>query len=143
MTTRPWLFCAVAFLLALGARAASPQQDARRGQQASSFRSGVTAVSIDVRVVGRDGQPITDLKKEDFTILEDGVRQTIARAAPARRPERNEQTMKWSRSILGTTVFAMAVACAMQAMARGEQEEQDQILTMSQVPPKVQQAIKR
>ncbi|MBE3118901.1 MAG: hypothetical protein IMZ50_09125 [Candidatus Atribacteria bacterium] len=51
--------------------------------------------------------------------------------------------MRQRRSILGTTVFAMVVACAMQAMAQGKQEEQDQLLKMSQVPPKVQQAIQQ
>jgi VWFA-related protein len=78
MNARPWVLPAITLLLALDARAVAPQQDAGRGQQTPSFRSGVTAVPIDVRVVGKDGQPIADLKKEDFTILENGVPQTIA-----------------------------------------------------------------
>jgi len=82
MITRAWLFCAVALLLGLAARVTSPQQDANGAQQAPSFRSGVTAVPIHVRVVGKDGEPITDLKKEDFAILEDGVPQTIAHFVP-------------------------------------------------------------
>jgi VWFA-related protein len=82
MNARPCVLSAVALLLALDARAVAPQQDAGRGQQAPSFRSGVTAVPIDVRVVGKDGRPVTDLKKEDFTILENGVPQTIAHFSP-------------------------------------------------------------
>ena len=35
-------------------------------------------VPIDVRVVDRRGNPVTDLKKEDFTVVEDGVPQEIA-----------------------------------------------------------------
>lgn len=48
------------------------------GAPAPQFRSGVTAVPINVRVVDSTGAPITDLRKSDFTILEDGVAQTIA-----------------------------------------------------------------
>jgi VWFA-related protein len=78
MTPRSWLLCAVALVLAVGGGRASPRQDPNRGQQPPSFRSGVTVVPIDVRVIGRDGQPVTNLTKEDFTILEDGAPQTIA-----------------------------------------------------------------
>lgn len=70
---------AVACAYVLSAPIASSQQTARPDQQAPpSFRSGVTAVPIDVRVVGRDGKPIADLRQEDFTIVEDGVPQAIA-----------------------------------------------------------------
>ena len=37
----------------------------------------MTVVPVDVRVVDRAGKPITDLKQEDFTIIEDGVPQKI------------------------------------------------------------------
>jgi VWFA-related protein len=46
-------------------------------QQPPSFRSRVTMIPIDVRVIDRDGKPITDLKQDDFTIVEDGVQQSI------------------------------------------------------------------
>jgi VWFA-related protein len=38
-------------------------------------------VPIDVRVVDANGRPITDLRREDFTILENGVPQTISHFA--------------------------------------------------------------
>jgi VWFA-related protein len=64
---------------ALGAQAPPSQQSSRPDQQAAlSFRSGITAVPIDVRVVDKDNTPITDLRKEDFTVAEDGVPQTVA-----------------------------------------------------------------
>jgi VWFA-related protein len=34
-------------------------------------------VPVDVRVIDKAGRPVTDLKQEDFTILEDGVRQQV------------------------------------------------------------------
>jgi VWFA-related protein len=42
-----------------------------------TFRSNVTMVPLDVRVLDERGEPITDLQAEDFTVLEDGVRQVI------------------------------------------------------------------
>ena len=35
-------------------------------------------VPVDVRAFDRNGKPVTNLTPEDFTILEDGVPQTIA-----------------------------------------------------------------
>ena len=42
-----------------------------------TFRSNVTLVPLDVRVLDQRGEPITDLRAEDFTVLEDGVPQEI------------------------------------------------------------------
>ncbi len=47
------------------------------GPQKPSFRTAVALVPVDVSVVGRDGRPVLDLKKEDFIVLEDGVPQKI------------------------------------------------------------------
>jgi len=51
--------------------------DARQQAPQASFRSRITIVPLDVRVLDRDGKPVTDLKQEDFTIAEEGVLQTI------------------------------------------------------------------
>lgn len=67
------LAAAVLGAAALTAQQALPQHPT--GQP--TFRSRVTMVPIDVRVVDGDGHPITDLKPEDFTILENGTRQQI------------------------------------------------------------------
>jgi VWFA-related protein len=69
-------------LLAGLAVAAGPAVSARTGQQPPQqqppvFRSAVTLVPVDVRVVDSAGKPVTDLKAEDFTIVEDGVKQEI------------------------------------------------------------------
>jgi VWFA-related protein len=41
------------------------------------FRGGTSQVRVDVTVLDRKGQPITDLTKDDFEIREDGVEQSI------------------------------------------------------------------
>ena len=46
--------------------------------QTGAIRSAVTLVPVDVRVMDRDGRPITGLQASDFTVYEDGVRQDIA-----------------------------------------------------------------
>jgi VWFA-related protein len=50
---------------------------APQSQQPPTIRSRTTLVPVDVRVIDRDGKPVTDLKKEDFTVLENGVRQDV------------------------------------------------------------------
>src|ERR1041385_8401493 len=48
------------------------------GQQAPVvFKSSTSLVVLDVTVKDRSGKEITDLKKEDFVVLEDGKPQTI------------------------------------------------------------------
>ena len=41
------------------------------------FRGGVLVVPVDVRVVDRQGNPVTDLKESDFSILENGKAQPL------------------------------------------------------------------
>jgi hypothetical protein len=62
---------AVAGAIVAGAQQV-PQQPPR-----PTFRTGVTIVPVDVRVLDRDGKPITDLEQGDFTVLEDGAPQDI------------------------------------------------------------------
>jgi VWFA-related protein len=48
-----------------------------KAQIPGAIRVRVTLVPIDVVVTDQDDRPVTDLKQEDFTILENGVRQPI------------------------------------------------------------------
>jgi VWFA-related protein len=48
----------------------------------AQVRTGVTLVPLDVRVVDRDGNPVTDLVASDFTIYEDDVPQELAYFLP-------------------------------------------------------------
>ncbi len=58
--------------------APAPQGDAPSPQGgAPTFRAGVNLVRVDVIVADDSGNPVTDLTKEDFEIVEDGRQQTI------------------------------------------------------------------
>jgi len=54
----------------------APQQ-----QAPPAFRSETTLVPLDVRVVDRQGRPVTDLTEGDFQIFENGVRQRLSHFA--------------------------------------------------------------
>jgi VWFA-related protein len=56
-------------------------QEAPPPQAPSPFRSATTLVPVDVRVLDRDGRPVTNLTSADFTIEEDDVPQRIAHFA--------------------------------------------------------------
>ncbi len=63
-------------ILALTALALSAQQPS--DDQEVIFRVETELAEIEVRVVGKGRKPVTDLKKEDFTLKENGRQQTIA-----------------------------------------------------------------
>lgn len=63
-----------ALVVVLLASAAAPQQ---RPQVPGAIRSTVVLVPVDVRVIDRDGNPVTGLTQDDFTVLENGVPQRI------------------------------------------------------------------
>jgi VWFA-related protein len=63
---------ALATLGAVVSLRADPQK-----AQTPTFRAGITVVPLDVRVLDRDGRPVTDLEQHEFTVLEDGVAREI------------------------------------------------------------------
>jgi hypothetical protein len=67
-------FAALATPTRVGLSAGPDQQ---QQPQAPAFRSSIALVPIDVRVMDRSGKLVTDLKLDDFTILEDGKRQEV------------------------------------------------------------------
>ncbi len=54
---------------------ADPQST--QGQEPPVFRTGVNFVRVDVIVTDRDGNPVMDLTREDFQVIEDDEQQTI------------------------------------------------------------------
>ena len=56
---------------------AQPPQSPERPAQPPIFRGGTNQVRVDVTVIDRRGQPVTDLTKQDFEIREDGIEQSI------------------------------------------------------------------
>jgi VWFA-related protein len=53
------------------------QQPPAAPQQPPVFRGGTSNVRVDVTVIDRKGNPITDLTKDDFEVREDGVVQAV------------------------------------------------------------------
>jgi VWFA-related protein len=52
--------------------------NARAASQSTTFRSAVDLVNLGVTVTDKKGHLVTDLKAEDFDIIEDGARQTMS-----------------------------------------------------------------
>ena len=46
-------------------------------QQRPTFKSGINFVRVDVIVSDKKGNPVLDLKPEDFQVFEDGTRQKV------------------------------------------------------------------
>ena len=72
---------AAAAVIALLITAAPLSGQSPTRQVPGTIRSGIAVVPVDVRVLDRDGKPITDLKQDDFTLFEDGVPQSILQFA--------------------------------------------------------------
>lgn len=89
--------------------------------QAESFNTGTTAVTVDVVVQDRRHKPITDLTRADFELYEDGVRQEIgamqvvaatareAGAKPRPRPAgaATASPDEWTRGVTAPTFLAL------------------------------------
>jgi len=58
-------------------QAPQPGQAGQKPQQPPVFRAGVSAVRVDVIITDNKGNPVGDLKPEDFDVYEDGKLQTI------------------------------------------------------------------
>lgn len=83
MHPRPRRFGVVVGAILAAAGASPPyagppaQQQQQQRTQAPVFRSSIDVVPITVTVTDRQGMPVTDLRQEDFRILENGVRREI------------------------------------------------------------------
>ncbi|MBZ5525749.1 MAG: VWA domain-containing protein [Acidobacteriia bacterium] len=73
----------LALLLSAAASAQNSPPDSQSGQQPvyqsqSVIRATTRLVVVDLVATSADGTPVSDLKQEDFTVLEEGVPQNIA-----------------------------------------------------------------
>src|SRR5688572_28546868 len=68
MPMRMGLWVAAGWIVTVAALGASAQQ--QPSPVPGTFRSTVTLVPVDVRVLDRDGRAITDLTQNDFTLFE-------------------------------------------------------------------------
>ena len=74
---RPGLLAPALFAMVCAVMAAqTPPQQAPQPQR-PVFRSSVQTIEVDVRVFDKDGTFVSDLKQEDFEVLEDGVPQPV------------------------------------------------------------------
>jgi len=78
---------------------------AAQQQPPPTIRSRTTIVPVDVRVIDAKGNPVTDLKKEDFTLQEDGTTQEIrlfdARGLTARPGDAGAPLMRTQATAAG------------------------------------------
>jgi VWFA-related protein len=88
MRTRPSIACATRRTLAptLGLLLFVPTEAAPRQASQPTFPAGTEVVTVDVVVTGPDGQPVLDLRPEDFTVTEDGTPQEIVAFDAVHRP---------------------------------------------------------
>ena len=68
---------AVLMLVTAGALVSTQERPAPQGGGQPTFRTGVNIVRVDVIVTDKDGNPVADLNKDEFEIVEDGRTQTI------------------------------------------------------------------
>ena len=73
-----WSTSLVLLLLAGGLSAQGPTGSATRQQQPPTFRVQIDAVTMDVIVKDDQGRFLPDLKKDEFEVFEDGVKQDIS-----------------------------------------------------------------
>jgi Ca-activated chloride channel family protein len=73
-------------LLAVALAAGAVITAAAQNQEGFTFRSGVELVNVTTTVTDDDGRFVSGLRKEDFTIYEDGARQEITQFSNERVP---------------------------------------------------------
>ena len=101
-----WIAGLVAIALALTSTSHAQKASA---QQASSPGGEVTAILVDVVVRDKNGNPIADLRPDEFEVIEDGVRQQVGAFTPIFRPSPDTATAAALPST-GVTSTAAAVA---------------------------------
>jgi len=92
-------------LLASGAvLAASSSEQRRRGTSDNVFRTGIELVQMSVTVIDEDGRLVGDLKREDFEVFEDGVRETVTHFTLDRVPLSLGVVLDISQSMYGQRI---------------------------------------
>jgi VWFA-related protein len=71
------MICMAAAAICVAALCAQAPSTPTPQEQRPTFRTGANLVRVDVSVVDRHGDPVTDLNRDDFEIREDGVPQVV------------------------------------------------------------------
>ena len=107
ITRRPVVVCGVVATV-LGSSLLA--QDRRPAEQGFSFRSSVELVSVNATVTDSNGHFVSGLRAEDFTIFEDGERQTITQFESERVPVSLGIVLDTSGSMAGEKMDAARAA---------------------------------
>ena len=94
------LLCTAALFLTCSAQSLLAQAQAPNPQRETVIRSTVRLVQVSVVVEDKKGNPVTNLKPEDFTLLDDGNPQKIAFFTPATPPPAEPQSQAAPRASL-------------------------------------------
>lgn len=95
---------------------------------ARQFTSGVNVVEVYAAVTDADGKPVTGLRREDFTVMEDGRAQTVSAFAEGDFPLSIAVALDRSFS-MGATQLPSAVSAARTFL--GELRPQDQSMVVA------------
>ena len=100
MTQRLTRFAAAGLAAGVVLTALAPVSErlvAAQAQVPGTIRVRVTLVPVDVRVTDAEGRPVLDLTKDDFVVLENGVRQQVSHFSQevltAREPAADEKVL--------------------------------------------------
>ena len=108
----PYVLCAVAVAIAVMTAAQ---------QTPPVFRAGALVVPVDLRVLDRSGQPVTDLKAHEIELLEDGIAQEIKHfSAQALAGDRADAGARLARrQPIGTTIAPQSRRVFLILLGRG------------------------
>ena len=84
--------------------ASSSEQRRRRATDDDVFRSGIDLVQMSATVVDEDGRLVGDLRREDFEVFENGVRQTVTHFTRDRVPLSVGVVLDVSQSMYGQRI---------------------------------------
>jgi len=101
---RMGIIAAVAVVIASGAGGWAQDQQA-------PFRSGTSAVLVDVGVRDRNGRPIAGLAAGDFIVMDNGVRQEVSEISYGTRPIDITVALDVSASVTGDALTDLRRAC--------------------------------
>jgi VWFA-related protein len=107
MTRRPAVVCGVVATVAGSSLLA---QERRPSDQGFTFKSSVELVSVNATVTDSSGHFVSRLRAEDFTIFEDGERQTITQFESERVPVSLGIVLDTSGSMAGEKMDAARAA---------------------------------
>ena len=84
--------------------ASSSEQRRRRATDDDVFRSGIDLVQMSATVVDEEGRLVGDLRREDFEVFENGVRQTVTHFTRDRVPLSVGVVLDVSQSMYGQRI---------------------------------------